>query len=78
MIALCYQCFSGRARACSLYIVDVCMCLLVLYVYHTCAGAVGVQKGVSEPLELELGVAVSGHVGAGNRTLVLRKSSQCS
>lgn len=34
------------------------------------------QKKVSYPLELELQVFLSNHVGAGNKTWVLCKSSQ--
>ena len=35
------------------------------------------QKEVLDPLELELWMVVSCHVGAGNRTQVLCKSSYC-
>ena len=40
-------------------------------------GCVPDVHGVSDPLELELQVLVSCHVGAGNQTLVLGKSIQC-
>lgn len=36
------------------------------------------QKRVSDPLYLELQIGVSLHVGAGDLTQVLWKSSQCS
>ena len=47
----------------------LCACMLDTHV---------VQKRVKGPLELELGIIVSCHVGAGNRTQVLCKKSQCS
>ena len=36
------------------------------------------KKGTSDPLELVIGVVVSHHVGVGNQTQVLCKSSQSS
>ena len=50
-----------------------------MYVYHNVQRFTGlVQKRVLDPLELELQMGVSHHVGAGNWTEVLYKSSQCS
>jgi hypothetical protein len=40
--------------------------------------ALGGQKKPLDPLELELGVVVNGHVGAGNQTWVGSKSNKCS
>jgi hypothetical protein len=37
-----------------------------------------VSVRVTDSLKLEIQIAVSCHVGAGNQTLVLWKSSQCS
>jgi hypothetical protein len=45
---------------------------------HWCFACIYVYVGVSEPLELELQIVVSCHVGAGNGTWELWKSSQCS
>lgn len=42
---------------------------------HSCIAYVG-QKATLDPLELELEVVVSHHVGAENQTRVLRKSKQ--
>lgn len=45
----------------------------------TCmTGTHGGLKRASEPLKLELWVVEGSHVGAGNRTWVLCKSSRCS
>lgn len=50
----------------------VCMCL-----YTTCVlGAYGGQKKASDPLELELQMKKSYHVGCGNLTWVLYKSGK--
>lgn len=55
------------------------MCVRVecVYVYHMCAGVRGNQKRVSGPLKLDLQAVVS-HLGAGNQTQSLSKSSKCS
>jgi hypothetical protein len=44
----------------------VCMCTICV------PGALGSQKGEMDPLELELWMVVNHHVGAGNRTQVLK------
>ena len=49
---------------------------MCMYVHHRHAEVCGGQK--MDPLELELRVAVSCNVGAGNLTQVLWRSSQCS
>lgn len=46
-----------------------------MYVCYICAAPED-QKRVSEPLGLELEMVVNHHVGSGNLTLVLWKSSQ--
>lgn len=47
--------------------------------YTLCVlGALGGQKSVSNPLELELNMIMSGHVGSGNQTWFLWKSNQCA
>jgi hypothetical protein len=50
-----------------------CIYVCVLYAYSTHRD----QRRVSDPLELELQLSVSCHVGAGNGTRVLCKSSCC-
>lgn len=50
----------------------VCMCSVCGHDIH------GGQKGVSDPLELEIKTLVGCHMGAGNRPWVLCRSSQCS
>lgn len=47
--------------------VCLCICLCTTYVLEVCRG----QKSVSEPLELELEMVASHHVGARKRTWVL-------
>lgn len=47
-------------------------------VYHMFASAGKGQKGVSDPMELELQVSVCYYVGAGKQTQLLFKSSEFS
>lgn len=49
-----------------------------MHVHHELSVHGGVQEGVSDILELELQATASCHVGAGDQTPVLQKSSQCS
>jgi hypothetical protein len=53
-------------------------CLYVC-IHTTCmSGACGGQKQKPGPLEMELQMIVSHHVGARNQTWVLSKSNKCS
>lgn len=57
---------------------DICI-LLHLCLSATCVpGDLRGQKGVSDPLNLELEVPMSCHVGASKETHVLWERSQCS
>jgi hypothetical protein len=72
----------------SVYIECICMCVCIHTHTHThthiciCATVQAVpaeaRAGHQFPLDLELHMIVSHHVGAGNLTWVLWKSSQCS
>ena len=53
-------------------------CLCVCLCASCLPSTVGDQKRMSDPLELALQMVVSSHVGAGNPTQILWKSSQCS
>lgn len=57
----------------------VCLFLTIFLYMGSCAmpvpGTLRGQKLVLDPLELELQVIISYHVGTGNQTLVLCKSS---
>ena len=66
--ALLEMCFKNVFILCAR--LHACLCAMNVPV------AFGGQKTASHPLELELEVAVSLHVGAGNRTQVFCKSSQ--
>ena len=62
-----------------LFILCACMFCIHVSICTMCMPDTHVvQKRVKGPLELELGIIVSCHVGAGNRTQVLCKKSQCS
>lgn len=50
------------------------MCLYE-FIYHVHAGATRGQKRATDPLELELQVALGCHMDAGTQILVLCKSS---
>lgn len=50
----------------------LCICTMCV------PGAIGGQKGSMDPLELELWMVVNHHVGAGNRTQVLSKTTELS
>ena len=54
-------------------------CYASMYVctLHVCSASGG-QKRTSDPLELELQMFVSCHVGAGNEIWFICKGSQCS
>lgn len=56
------------------------MCVTVFYVsmYHLLSGVFRSQKRVFDPLGLTLQTDVTHHVGCGNQTHVLWKSTQCS
>ena len=59
----------------------MCMNVLPAFVstHHVHVVLVIVRRGrASDLFGLQVRVVVSGHVGAGNQTLVLWKSSQCS
>ena len=43
---------------------------------HVCSGAYGDQRRASDPLELELKVVVSCHVGAGNQTQICKSNDR--
>lgn len=63
------------------FILNLCMWVICLYVclYTVCMlSACGGQKRTSDPLEPELQMVVTHHVGAGNQTWDLWKSSQSS
>lgn len=54
-------------------------CFVCMHVCaHVYSGALRGQKRVLNPRELEVLTIVSCYVGAGNQTLILCKSSQCS
>jgi hypothetical protein len=55
-------------------------CFAFMYVCVSCVWLVpmAVRRGHRNPLELELEMIVSHHVGAGNQIQVLWKSSQCA
>ena len=71
MIFLCDDTFE------SLFLFYVCEYFACMYVCVSYFALTG-PKRVPELLELEFQMFVSHHVGAGNRTWVLCKSSQCS
>jgi hypothetical protein len=50
---------------------------MCIHAYCVC-GTHGVQKRTLDSLQLELWMAVSHHVDAGNQAQVLNKSSKCS
>lgn len=55
------------------------MDVLPAFLYTLCVfGALGGQKSVSDPLELELNMIMSGHMGSGNQTWFLWKNNQCA
>lgn len=55
------------------------MFYLHLRLYTLCVlGALGGQKSASDPLELELNMIMSGHVGSGNQIWFLWKSNECA
>ena len=54
------------------------MCCFNTYVHHVLPATCGGQKKALDPLELQLQMVVSLHVGSGNLTQVLWKNSQCS
>lgn len=58
----------------------VCVCVLsaCMRVQHVCAWCLWRLEGGIHPLELELQTGISHHVGPGNRTWVLGKSTYCS
>ena len=57
------------------------MCMSVppvcVHVYYIHAGARGGQKRVLDPLEVELQMFVSYHIGSGKQALVLCKNNKC-
>jgi hypothetical protein len=57
------------------YFIGISVVSTCVYMDHMCAH--GGQKQASDPLELELQVVVSCHVGAGNQPKDLGKSNQC-
>jgi hypothetical protein len=57
-----FICMCVSISECMYVCMYVCICM---YVHHVCA--CGGQKGISDPLELELQTTVSHHVGARNK-----------
>lgn len=61
------------------FIFTLCVCEFEsMSVPHVHAVPLEARRGAFDPLELELQVVVSLHVGAGNRTSLLCKSNMCS